>query len=110
MLDPGFADDRLAFCDTLPDAMTSSMHNDLMQGNRLELPSLSGSVVDLGREFGIPTPRKLTITEVLAPYELGQPVRTTDCGEEAGRQIPPPAFKEQAAIGDVNSATRAAAS
>ncbi|MGW5665796.1 2-dehydropantoate 2-reductase [Streptomyces sp. NPDC003758] len=72
-LDPKFADERLAFCDTLPAAMTSSMHNDLMQGNRLELPWLSGSVVTLGREFGIATPRNQTIADVLAPYELGRP-------------------------------------
>ncbi|MEU6602390.1 ketopantoate reductase C-terminal domain-containing protein [Streptomyces flaveolus] len=49
------------------------MHNDLTQGNRLELPWLSGSVVDLGLEFGIPTPRNRTISDVLAPYELGRP-------------------------------------
>ncbi|WP_316744614.1 2-dehydropantoate 2-reductase [Streptomyces sp. MK7] len=72
-LDPGLPDERLAFCDTLPAAMTSSMHNDLTQGNRLELPWLSGSVADLGSEFGIPTPRNRTIADVLAPYELGQP-------------------------------------
>ncbi|MEU6577868.1 2-dehydropantoate 2-reductase [Streptomyces sp. NPDC046805] len=72
-LDPEFADERLAFCDTLPAAMTSSMHNDLTQGNRLELPWLSGSVVSLGRQFGIPTPRNRTIADVLAPYELGRP-------------------------------------
>ncbi|GAA3831705.1 2-dehydropantoate 2-reductase [Streptomyces chiangmaiensis] len=72
-LDPDFADERLAFYDTLPPAMTSSMHHDLMQGNRLELPWLSGSVVDLGRELGIPTPRNQTIADVLAPYELGRP-------------------------------------
>ncbi|POX52799.1 2-dehydropantoate 2-reductase [Streptomyces sp. Ru72] len=72
-LDPRFADERLAFCDTLPAAMTSSMHNDLTQGNRLELPWLSGSVVTLGRELGIATPRNQTIADLLAPYELGRP-------------------------------------
>jgi 2-dehydropantoate 2-reductase len=72
-LDAEFADERLAFCDTLPAAMTSSMHHDLAQGNRLELPWLSGSVVALGREYGIPTLRNQTIADVLAPYELGRP-------------------------------------
>ncbi|MFC8257784.1 ketopantoate reductase C-terminal domain-containing protein [Streptomyces sp. NPDC057291] len=43
-LDEKFADDRLAFCDTLPAGMTSSMHNDLEHGHRLELPWLSGGV------------------------------------------------------------------
>ncbi|GGJ34474.1 ketopantoate reductase family protein [Streptomyces brasiliensis] len=72
-LDPGFADERLAFCDTVPAGMSSSMHHDLTQGNRPELPWLSGSVVDLGRELGIPTPRNRTIADILAPYELGRP-------------------------------------
>lgn len=72
-LDPGFVDERMAFCDSLPAAMTSSMYEDLVQGNRLELPWLSGTVVELGREFGIATPRNETIADVLAPYELGRP-------------------------------------
>ncbi|MEV5476317.1 2-dehydropantoate 2-reductase [Streptomyces sp. NPDC007148] len=72
-LDPRFADERLEFCDTLPPGMTSSMYHDLMQGSRLEVPWLSGSVVDLGRELGVPAPRNRTIADVLAPYELGRP-------------------------------------
>lgn len=72
-LDPGFADDRLAFCDTLPAAMSSSMHHDLDHGNRLELPWLSGAVAELGDRFGVDTPRNRTVAEALAPYELGAP-------------------------------------
>jgi 2-dehydropantoate 2-reductase len=36
--------------------MTSSMHNDLERGNRLEVDWLSGAVVELGRAAGVPTP------------------------------------------------------
>ena len=72
-LDAGLADERLAFCDTLPADMTSSMHNDLKHGNRLELPWLSGAVADLGRELGVPTPRNQAVADVLAPYVLGTP-------------------------------------
>ncbi|KAB8191917.1 2-dehydropantoate 2-reductase [Nonomuraea phyllanthi] len=72
-LEPDFAEDRLAFCDTLPPTMTSSMHNDLEQGNRLELPWLSGGVADLGHELGVPTPRNETVAGILAPYEFGRP-------------------------------------
>src|SRR6185503_14589406 len=43
-----FADDRLAFGDTLPADMTSSMHHDLERGNPLEVDWLSGGVVKLG--------------------------------------------------------------
>ncbi|MCR6630077.1 MAG: 2-dehydropantoate 2-reductase [Magnetospirillum sp.] len=38
--------------DGLPPAMTSSMLNDLTRGGRLELPWLSGAVVQLGSELG----------------------------------------------------------
>lgn len=72
-LDESFVEERLAFCDTLPAAMTSSMHNDLEQGNRLELPWLSGGVADLGRALGVPTPRNRTVADILAPYVQGRP-------------------------------------
>ncbi|MFF3904543.1 ketopantoate reductase family protein [Streptomyces sp. NPDC001848] len=72
-LDAGYAEDRLAFCDTLPAAMTSSMHHDLTQGNRLELPWLSGGVAELGERFGVSTPRNRTVADALAAYESGTP-------------------------------------
>ncbi|MFG2580024.1 ketopantoate reductase family protein [Streptomyces malaysiensis] len=72
-LDPGFADDRLAFCDTLPATMSSSMHNDLLRGNRLEVGWLSGAVADLGAELGVATPRNRAVADILSPYALGDP-------------------------------------
>ena len=51
-----FADKRLAFIDTLPAEMTSSMHQDLQRGGRLELDWLSGDVVKRGRDAGVATP------------------------------------------------------
>ncbi|MFJ6070753.1 ketopantoate reductase family protein [Streptomyces sp. NPDC093065] len=72
-LDSGFAEDRLAFCDTLPADMTSSMHNDLGKGNRLELPWLSGGVADLADRLGVAAPRNRTVADILAPYVLGRP-------------------------------------
>jgi len=72
-LDAGLADERLTFCDTLPAGMTSSMHNDLKRGNRLELPWLSGAVADLGAELGVPVPRNRAVADVLSPYVLGAP-------------------------------------
>ncbi|GAA5207225.1 ketopantoate reductase family protein [Streptomyces thinghirensis] len=68
-----YAEDRLAFCDTLPSAMTSSMHNDLEKGNRLELPWLSGGVVGLADRLGVPVPRNRTVADILAPHTLGRP-------------------------------------
>lgn len=66
-----YADDRLAFCDTLPPGMTSSMHNDLERGNRLEVAWLSGGVADYGRELGVPTPRNQAVADILAIYAQG---------------------------------------
>jgi 2-dehydropantoate 2-reductase len=55
-LDADFAEKRLAFIDTLPPDMTSSMLRDLERGNRLEVKWLSGAVARLGRDLGIDTP------------------------------------------------------
>jgi 2-dehydropantoate 2-reductase len=67
-----FADGRLAFCDTIPAAMTSSMKTDLERGNRLELPWLSGGVVEMGRALGVPTPVNDQITDALTPFVAGK--------------------------------------
>ncbi len=71
-LAPDFAADRLAFCDTLPASMTSSMHHDLDRGKRMELPWLSGGVAALGEELGIPTPMNRAVTSILSMYASGQ--------------------------------------
>jgi 2-dehydropantoate 2-reductase len=70
-LPPDFAEDRLAFCDTIPATMTSSMHHDLGRGNRLELPWLSGGVAGFGHELGIPTPKNDAIVDILELYAPG---------------------------------------
>jgi 2-dehydropantoate 2-reductase len=67
----GFAEERLAFFDTLPPTMTSSMHNDLDRGNRLELNWLSGGAAKLGDELGVPTPMNRAVADVLALYADG---------------------------------------
>ena len=67
-----YADDRLAFADGLSPAMSSSMHHDLERGSRLELPWLSGAVVDLGERVGVPTPLNRAVCDVLALYRDGR--------------------------------------
>jgi 2-dehydropantoate 2-reductase len=61
---------RLEFCDTLPAEMTAS-YQDLLRGNRLELPWPSGSVAELGEQMGIPVPRNRAVTDILALYVAG---------------------------------------
>jgi 2-dehydropantoate 2-reductase len=62
---------QLAFIDGLPAGMKASMANDLAAGHRLELPWLSGAVLRLGRELGVPTPVHATIHAALKPYAGG---------------------------------------
>ena len=68
-----FADDRLAFCDQLPATMTSSMHNDLERGGRLEVAWLSGDVVARGQRLGIATPCNRAIFDILSVHSEGKP-------------------------------------
>lgn len=67
-----YAQQRLAFADTLPYDMTSSMHHDLERGNRLEVEWLSGGVVRMGEEVGVPTPANTAVWDILALHAGGR--------------------------------------
>lgn len=56
----------------LPHNAKASMLEDLERGCRLELPWLSGAVVRLGREVGVPTPIHRFVATVLKPYQDGR--------------------------------------
>jgi 2-dehydropantoate 2-reductase len=49
--------------------MRASLYHDLAAGRRIELDALSGAVVRLGREAGVPTPLSFAIVALLRPYE-----------------------------------------
>jgi 2-dehydropantoate 2-reductase len=72
-LPENYADERLAFIDTVPSTMTSSMHHDLEKGNKLEVAWLSGGVVELGRAVQVPTPMNRAVWDVLALHANGRP-------------------------------------
>ncbi len=55
----------------LPHNARSSMLEDLERGRPLELPWLSGAVVRIGQELGVPTPIHSFITTVLTPHVNG---------------------------------------
>jgi 2-dehydropantoate 2-reductase len=61
-----YADHQLRIADEIAPEMTSSMYRDLERGNRLEVPWLSGGVVELGRAVGVPTPLNRAIADILA--------------------------------------------
>jgi len=67
-----FAEERLAFTDTLPGTMTASMHHDLERGNPLEVEWLSGSVVELGAAVGVPTPIHRVVRDILILHAEGR--------------------------------------
>jgi len=72
-LAPDSVDKTLAQMHSMPPHHTTSMGNDLIRGNRLELPWFAGKVVELGRRHGIPTPVNGFIYAALKPYVHGAP-------------------------------------
>ena len=67
-----YAEQRLAFGDTLPSDMTSSMQHDLEGGRPLEVAWLSGGVVELGKAVGVPTPANRAVWDILALHAGGR--------------------------------------
>ncbi len=70
-LPPGLLEERMGLALGLAPTMRASMLHDLEHGNRLELPWLSGAVVRMGEETGVPTPTHRRISEALRPYANG---------------------------------------
>jgi 2-dehydropantoate 2-reductase len=68
-----------------PDAKSSMLH-DLERGRRLELPWLSGAVVRLGEEVGVPTPTHRFIATVLKPHVNGRSAERLALQRPAERQ------------------------
>jgi 2-dehydropantoate 2-reductase len=69
----GYADRALAQMARLEPWMRGSLYYDLAAGRPLELETLNGTVVRLGRERGIPTPLNFAIYAALKPYTDGSP-------------------------------------
>jgi 2-dehydropantoate 2-reductase len=72
-LPQGLVDRHWAMIVGLPAAGQSSMLQDLRAGRRLELESLNGAVVRLGREASVPTPVNFAVYAALKPYANGPP-------------------------------------
>jgi 2-dehydropantoate 2-reductase len=66
-----FVAQQMKFADGLPAEMKSSMLNDLVAGNRLEAPWLSGAVARMAREAGVAAPVHSTLYAALKPYCAG---------------------------------------
>jgi 2-dehydropantoate 2-reductase len=72
-LSPDSIENGMAMMRSMPPYHMTSMGNDLIHGNRLELPWFAGKVVELGRRHGIPTPANGFIYAALKPYITGAP-------------------------------------
>ena len=72
-LAPDAADKAIALIRSMPDHHMTSMGNDLLRGNRLELPWFAGKVVELGRKHGVPTPVNSVVYAALKLYADGPP-------------------------------------
>jgi 2-dehydropantoate 2-reductase len=70
-LPPESIERRLAYVRAMPYDATASMAKDLLQSRRLELPWLSGRVVELGRRYGVPTPANDFAWVALKPFVSG---------------------------------------
>ena len=67
-----WVDDRMTFSDNAPPGMKASMLHDLEAGNRLELDWLTGKVVSLGRELGVPTPASEAVYAAVKLHRMGK--------------------------------------
>ena len=72
-LSPDSVEKGMAMMRSMPPYHMTSMGNDLLRGNRLELPWFAGKVVELGRRHGIPTPVNGFIYAALKPHVNGAP-------------------------------------
>jgi len=59
----------------MPPYHMTSMCNDLLRGNRIELPWFAGKVVERGRRHGIATPVNDFVYAALKLYANGSPTR-----------------------------------
>lgn len=68
-LKPNAVDKALMLIDAVPDDATASLQRDIVAGRPSELDSLSGAVVRIGAEAGVPVPIHATIYASLLPQE-----------------------------------------
>jgi len=72
-LAPDAVDKAVALIRSMPEHHMTSMGNDLLRGNRLELPWFAGKIVELGRKHGVPTPVNSFVYAALKLYANGAP-------------------------------------
>jgi 2-dehydropantoate 2-reductase len=72
-LPDGVVEGLLKFFANADPTIRGSLYYDLAAGRRLEIETLNGTVVRIGRERGVPTPANFAIYAALKPYANGTP-------------------------------------
>ena len=72
VVDPADVDRVMKGIDSLPENFRSSMAFDIDNGKPLELPWLSGAIVRIGEQMGVPTPSHRFCYDALAVWEKGK--------------------------------------
>ncbi|MEC7835780.1 MAG: ketopantoate reductase C-terminal domain-containing protein, partial [Chloroflexota bacterium] len=71
---PNFSTDTVAnvieYLETHKDDLVSSMHQDLLAGNPMEIDAINGAVSREGKNLGIPTPLNDMIASCLSLQDL----------------------------------------
>jgi len=73
-LPPDSADKVIGQIRSMPPYHMTSMCNDLLRGNRIELPWFAGKVVELGKKHAIPTPTCNLLYAALKPHMNGKAI------------------------------------
>jgi len=68
-LAPDIVGRTLAFVDALPEQATSSLQRDIVAKRPSEIDALSGAIVRVGKEVGVPVPIHTVIHAALQPQE-----------------------------------------
>ena len=69
-IEPGFVDKSVAVIDTYPYETTSSLTRDVWDGKPSEIEYQNGTVVRLGRQYGVDTPINRFVYSCILPMEL----------------------------------------
>src|SRR5262245_11930138 len=72
-LPDGVVERTVKFFEGSDPSIRGSLYHDLAAGRRLEIETLNGTVVLLGRELGVPTAANFAIYAALKPYAAGAP-------------------------------------
>jgi 2-dehydropantoate 2-reductase len=73
-LPDGVVERTVKYFEAADPAVRGSLYYDLAAGRRLEIDTLNGTVVRLGRKRGVPTPANFAVYAALKPYADGAPV------------------------------------